>query len=269
MVIERVFKHPSLLINEMGEESRIKVLIFEDLPDLSRRAADIFIESAKEELRKKKFFTVLLSGGKTPKKFYKMLGSADMNERVPWDKTYLFWGDERCVNPTHPDSNYYMVKKAMLDKLDIPPENVHQMHGELMDGAALLYEEELESFFMAKYKRYIRLPVFDLVLLGLGTNGHILSLFPGSSALEVQNRMVMDIEEDGINVPQRLTMTLPVVNNSTKIVFLVSGKEKGEILKETLEGNYDPKLYPAQGIRPTSGELIYLVDRDAARLLSD
>lgn len=265
--MEKTYRHPSFHVNDMGEESRITVRVFDGLDAASAEAAEIFIRRAKEEVKRKGFFTVLLSGGKTPKRFYELLGSPPLAKKAPWDKIYLFWGDERCVNPTHPESNYRMVHEAMISKVGVPPENVHQMHGELKEGAALLYEEELESFFMSKYKRYVRVPIFDLVLLGMGNDGHILSLFPGSEAIGVRNRLVMDVTHEGIEIPHRLTMTLTAVNHAQTIVFLVSGREKAVVLRGTLEGKYEPTRYPAQGVRPRGGTLVYLVDKDAAEEL--
>jgi 6-phosphogluconolactonase len=263
-LIEKIYGHRSSGENDL----KIKVLVFKDLEELSRAAASLFVEMAIEESEVKGFFTVLLSGGRTPKRLYELLTTEEFSDELPWANTHLFWGDERCVNLTHSDSNYHMVSEALLSGVGIPPENVHPIAGELKEGAAFLYEEEVKSFFKAHLKRYVKTPTFDLALMGLGSDGHILSLFPDATALGATSRILMDVNVEEALVPHRVTMTMPVINKAQKIVFLVSGEAKSKILKETLESDYDPRRYPAHGLNPVKGEIIYLVDEEAAKLLS-
>jgi 6-phosphogluconolactonase len=266
-LIEKIYGHRSLGRTPGEDDFKIRVRVFKDLEELSRSAASLFIETAMKENDAKGFFTVLLSGGRTPKRLYELLKDKEFSTELPWVNTHLFWGDERCVNLTHPDSNYRMVSEALLSGVDIPPENVHPISGELKEGAAFLYEDEVMSFFKARQKGYFNVPTFDLVLMGLGGDGHILSLFPNATALGASSRILMDVNVEDALVSHRVTMTMPVVNKASKIVFLVSGEEKSAILKETLEGDYDPRRYPAHGLNPAKGEIVYLVDEAAAKLL--
>ncbi|MEE9542879.1 MAG: 6-phosphogluconolactonase [Thermodesulfobacteriota bacterium] len=265
---ELVFGHTSSGKKGTKGGSRIRVLIYKDLEELSRAGAALFLESAIEETEAKRYFTVLLSGGRTPQRLYELLTEDEYKDKISWSDTYLFWGDERCVNLTHPDSNYRMVSEALLCGVEIPPENIHAIAGELKEGAAFLYEEEVKSFFETHNNKYVKFPVFDFALMGLGSDGHILSLFPNTSALGATSRILMDVHVKEALVSHRVTMTIPVINKASKIIFLVSGEGKSEILKSTLEGDYDPRRFPAHGLKPDKGEIIYLVDEAAASLLS-
>jgi 6-phosphogluconolactonase len=267
-LIEKIYGHRSLGRTPGENDCKIRVLVYKDLEEISRAAATLFVETAINENEGKGFFTVLLSGGRTPKRLYELLRDEEFSKGFPWLNTHLFWGDERCVNLTHPDSNYHMVNEALLSGVDIPPENIHPIAGELKEGAAFLYEDEVMSFFKAQLKGYFTIPTFDLVLMGLGDDGHILSLFPNATALGATSRILMDVNVEDALIPQRVTMTMPVINKASKIVFLVSGDNKSDVLKETLEGDYDPRRYPAHGLNPVKGEIVYLVDEAAAKLLS-
>ncbi len=267
-MIEKIYGHRTLGRAPGDDDLKILVQVYKDLEELSRVAASLFVETAVKENDDKGFFTVLLSGGRTPKRLYELIRDGEFSGEIPWFNTYLFWGDERCVNLTHPDSNYHMISEALLSGIDIPPENIHPIAGELKEGAAFLYEDEVMSFFKARQKGYFNVPTFDLALMGLGSDGHILSLFPNATALGATNRILMDVNVEEALVPHRITMTSPVINKARRIVFLVSGEAKSEILRETLEGDYDPRRYPAHGLNPAKGEIIYLVDEAAAKLLS-
>ena len=267
-MIEKVFGHTSSTKKGTQGGLKIRVLIHKDLEELSRAAAALFVETAGREIEKKGLFTVLLSGGRTPQRLYELLTRAEYKDELSWSDIYLFWGDERCVNLTHPDSNYHLVSKSLLSGVEIPPENIHAIAGELKEGAAFLYEEEVRSFFETHNNKYVKIPVFDFALMGLGSDGHILSLFPNSSALGATSRLLIDVYVKEALVPHRVTMTIPVINKASKITFLVSGDGKSEILKMTLEGDYDPRRFPAHGLKPDKGEIVYLVDEAAARLLS-
>ncbi len=236
--------------------------------DLLHAAAEEFVHQAGEAVRANGLVTVALSGGSTPKGLYRLLANetdATFRWLVPWDKTHFFWGDERHVPPDHPDSNYRMANEAMLSRVPIPPKNVHRIMAENPDSgkAAGEYAEELRQFFQPAAGQF---PRFDLILLGMGPDGHTASLFPGTDAVREQKKLVAAPWVEKFRA-HRITLTPPVLNNATCVIFLVSGEEKAETLREVLQGDYQPDRLPAQLIRPTHGRLIWLVDRAAARLL--
>ena len=218
------------------------IRIFDNSRELAQGAAEYFVELAQKDV-----FTVALSGGSTPKILYEVL--ADRQKEVPWSTTHLFWSDERHVPPDHPESNYRMAYEAMLSRVPVPDSNVHRILGENPDAqkAAAEYEQ-------------IIVHRLDLILLGLGTDGHTASIFPNSEVLHETRRLVAAPWVEKLNT-YRITMTLPLLNNGASILFLVSGAEKAGIVKEVLEG---PKKYPAQFVQPTSGELLWMLDKDAA-----
>jgi len=222
--------------------------IFANAQELARGAAEYFVARSGEAVAQKGFFTVALSGGSTPKALYELLVDLD----VPWSKTHFFWSDERHVPPDHPDSNYRMAYEAMLSRVPVPEANIHRVHGENPDAAeaAREYEQTL-------------LPL-DLILLGLGTDGHTASIFPGSEVLHETKRLVAAPWVEKFN-SYRITMTLPLLNNGATVLFLVSGAEKAGIVKEVLEG---PKQYPAQLVQPTHGQLLWMLDKDASANLA-
>lgn len=223
---------------------------------MSRRAAETFAETAERKIRAKGSFNVALSGGKTPERLYALLG-AEYAEKIDWGKVHIFWGDERCVPPDSPESNYRMASKALLSRINIPDKNVHRIMGEdEPTSAALAYEEEVRSHFGLKAGEA---PVFDMVLLGLGRDGHTLSIFPATKALFEEERLVIDNYVEKLKA-HRVTMTLKAVNNASNAIFLVSGREKAVILREVLKGT--EAIYPAQMVRP--GKLLWLIDKDAA-----
>ncbi len=242
--------------------------IFDEQDELLGRAAEIFIEAAADEVRKKEIFTVALSGGSTPAGLYEILARPRVSWDIAWGKTHLFWGDERRVERTHPDSNYRLVHDTLLTKIEIPPENIHPMPGDMKKGGATMYDEEIRNFFSVhEALRYIFMPTFDLIFLGLGKDGHTMSLYPGIDLTGHERNLVIEVNAHGFKIPHRFSMTLPLVSHASRLVFLVSGKDKAGALKDTLEGPYDPKQRPAQGVVPENGELIYLADREAAALL--
>ncbi len=246
-------------------QREIKVLA--DPEEVSRRAAEEFVRLADEATRAKGSFAVALSGGSTPKRLYALLGSAadSFRERVPWEKIHFFWGDERHVPPDHPESNYRMVREAMLSKVPLPRENVHRINAENPDAgeAAREYERALREFFRL---RTGELPRFDLVLLGLGQDGHTASLFPGCDVIREWRRHVAASWNESFGA-FRITLTPPVLNHAACVIFLVTGGEKAEALRAVLEGDHPPERLPARLIRPAGGRLLWLADREAARLL--
>jgi len=218
--------------------------IFANAHELARGAAEYFVARSGEAVARKGLFTVAMSGGSTPKLLYELLVDA----QVPWAKTHFFWSDERHVPPDHPDSNYRMAYEALLSKVPVPEGNVHRMHGENPDAAeaAAEYEQTL-------------LPL-DLILLGLGTDGHTASIFPSSDVLHETKRLVAATWVEKLNT-YRITMTLPLLNSGAAVLFLVSGAEKAQIVKEVIEG---PPKYPAQFVQPAHGQLLWMLDEDAA-----
>src|SRR5919106_3962982 len=195
-----------------------EIIVCRDLADLNRRAADYLTYLAEEVAARSARFTVALSGGSTPKSVYALLASDGYKERIPWHQVHLFWGDERCVPPDHPESNYRMVRESLLAKVKIPNENVHRMQGEKEPAVAALE-------YAAILKEFVHLPAgslprFDLILLGIGEDGHTASLFPGSDALEASECVVKACYVDKLK-SHRLTLTLPVLNAGKQIAFLV------------------------------------------------
>jgi 6-phosphogluconolactonase len=239
-----------------------------DTPDdVVRVAADEFARRALARVKRAQPFMVALSGGSTPRRLFELLAGEPYRERVPWRKVHVFWGDERTVPPDDPDSNFGVAHSLLLSRVDIPGENVHRIRGELDEpnDAAVAYEAELRDAFRIDEGEF---PRFDFVLLGMGADGHTASLFPGTQALVENRRLAVApwVEKLGTH---RVTLTCPVFNNAACILFLVTGAEKAETLRAVLEGEPEKPRYPAQLIRPRDGELRWLVDRAAARLITD
>jgi 6-phosphogluconolactonase len=243
------------------------VEIFNDADELAQQAAQLILTQSQLAVARNNFFTIALSGGSTPKRLYELLADPTQQFRsnLPWDRIHFFWTDERHVPPDDPDSNYRMVSEAMLARAPVPPINIHRMLSEKANAseAADDYELRLRKFF---HPSTGELPRIDFVLLGLGTDGHTASLFPDSEVLQETQRWVAAPWIAKLN-SNRLTMTLPVLNNASTVVFLVSGREKAEILREVLKG--EPDRFPAQRINPTNGALSWLVDADGASKLPE
>ena len=243
------------------------VEIFKDADELAQQAAQLILTQSQLAVARNNFFTIALSGGSTPKRLYELLAdpTQQFRSQLPWDRIHFFWTDERHVPPDHPDSNYRMVFEAMLARAPVPSTNIHRMLGEKANAseAANDYESQLRNFF---HPHAGELPRLDFVLLGLGPDGHTASLFPDSEVLQETQRWVAAPWIAKLN-SYRLTMTLPVLNTASTVVFLVSGSEKAEVLREVLEG--EPDRFPAQRINPTNGVLSWLVDADAASKLQE
>ncbi len=235
----------------------MNVEIFATPDDLAEAAARAFAEKAREAIAERERFVVALAGGSTPKATYGIL-ARDYADAVDWPNVHVFFGDERTVPPDHEDSNYRMAKEALLDH--VPAVSVHPMRGELVpEEAAASYEEELSGFFEGGPV------VLDLVMLGIGGDGHTASLFPETAALEVTNRLVVSNPVLKLETT-RLTLTAPVLSAARDVFFLVAGEDKAEALKEILEGDADPRAYPATLVQPPGGPT-WMVDREAAELL--
>ncbi len=243
--------------------SKPKVTIYPDSDSLFRGAADRFKEIHTESIQFLDRFSVVLSGGSTPKDLYNLLASGPVGRSIDWSKVHFFWSDERCVPPDQPGSNYNMTYNAMLRELDQPENNIHRIAGEQEPArAAELYTSVIEEHFGGIEK--VR---FDLVLLGLGVDGHTASLFPGSPVLKEQRKIVAPVLKPGIPGPARVTLTFPALNASARVVFLVSGGSKAAMVKKLIEEDVSEEL-PASMVCPVAGTVEFLLDEEAASLLS-
>ena len=240
------------------------ILVFDDADGVACAAADRFVEVAQASIADRGRFSVALAGGSTPRRTYQLLATGEYRDRISWDSVHIFFGDERCVPPTDAESNYRMAREAMIEVLPVPAENVHRMAGEgdPVVGARL-YEKELRSFFEGA----AAWPRFDLVLLGMGDDGHTASLFPGTPALAEQQAWVVANPVEKLET-FRITLTIPAINHAAHVIFMVTGAGKAERLAAVIHGERDPERLPAQMIQPVDGSLTWLVDRAAASLLS-
>lgn len=246
----------------------MEIQVFPDLGQLTRAAADIFTRIARRSAaRHDNRFTVALSGGQTPKSLYRLLSAEDEHYRdsIEWHKTNFFWSDERCVAPDLDESNFKTAFDNLLRPLGVSPMNYHRLKGELDPVfAAEEYERLLRLFFNLGEKDF---PRFDLILLGMGADGHTASLFPGGEVLAETKKLVAApfVEKFGAH---RLTLTPSVIKNADQIIFLVAGADKAEAFRETVEGEFKPEKFPAQLARFTTGKLLFLADESAARFIS-
>lgn len=242
-----------------------EIKVFPDLEQMSHQAANRFVRIANQRVAENRLFTVALSGGSTPRRLYEILGSPPTAQRIPWANTQLFQVDERCVPPDHVDSNYRMIHEALVSHGAVPESNFHRMAAELADHeeAARQYAEEIRRVLRPKFTEWPRL---DLVLLGMGPDGHTASLFPGSDALDVQVLWVAPNYVEKFKT-YRLTLTLPILNAAASIIFLVAGADKAETVRQVLDAAGEPDRFPAQRIRPTNGQVGWYLDEAAAALL--
>ncbi|MGB7341539.1 MAG: 6-phosphogluconolactonase [Phototrophicaceae bacterium] len=231
--------------------------------DLVQYTAERIVRLATATLQMNDTFSLALSGGSTPHPVYEMLADK-FDQYLDWSRIHLFFGDERSVAPDDEQSNYHMVKTALLDKIDIPDTNVHRMQGEIdPQDAASAYAEDIRTFF-AGHEDY-----FDLNLLGMGDDGHTASLFPDTDALHEDEALVIAHHVAAKGNLWRISQTFPTILKSSNIMFLVSGTGKAAALKQVLEGEYQPDVYPSQVIaRSDHPHVIWAVDADAASLLS-
>jgi 6-phosphogluconolactonase len=240
-----------------------EILTYPSLEDLSRAAAGYICEIAEEAIKERNIFTLVLSGGSTPRLLYEELARQPISKKIDWQKTHVFWGDERYLPPDHPDSNYALAFQALVSKVDIPTANVHRVITERdsANAAAEDYEKTLRHFFQhpAGSQDQPYLPSFDLVLLGLGQDGHTASLFPGDAALEEKYRWVVAVDGASASPPvPRVTLTFPVLNKAECVIFLVSGSSKQDVF-EGIMNNPGTAAYPAARVRP-SGRLLWFID---------
>jgi 6-phosphogluconolactonase len=235
---------------------------FDDPEGLSRAAADLFVRLAGEAVVERGQFRVALSGGRTPRRTYRILAQRPWRQRTPWPHIHVFWGDERCVSAGDSRNNADMARRALLNHVPVPEAQVHPIQCDTRPKTgAEAYDALLRKHLPAEA------PAFDLVFLGLGRNGHTASIFPDSPVFNENERWAVEnwIEEEKMF---RVTLTPEIINAARVVAFLVSGRGKAPILKDVLEGPTDPRRLPAQLIRPHGGRLIWLLDQAAASLLT-
>lgn len=236
-------------------------IIVDSEKELAARGAELIVSEAERCASLKGGFSIALSGGKTPRPMHGLLSEEPFLSEMPWDKTDIFWVDERCVPIQDRQSNYGNAKRDFLDKAPVRPGNIHPMPGEMdPEAGAREYGEFLMEFFSVQEGEF---PVLDLVFLGIGADGHTASLFPGHDVLDEKKHPVRALS-GGDPPVDRLTLTLPVLNRAKKVVFMVSGMSKAGIIKEIFDSN---NLLPASMVRPVEGELIWLLDSDAVSLI--
>jgi 6-phosphogluconolactonase len=245
--------------------SSVEIRILTTPQELFAAAAEEVIRAATEAVAQRGRFTIALSGGSTPKSLFNLLAT-NARTVLPWDRMFFFWGDERHVPPTDPDSNYKMAEETMLSKIPVAAGNVFRIAAENPDAAAAAdsYETTLRRFFALEPGQFPRL---DLILLGMGPDGHTASLFPGSAGLQEKSRLVIANWVEKFKT-HRLTFTLPVLNAAACVAFLVSGTDKAPALHAVLESDAPGEQYPSKLVRPTDGKLIWLIDRAAASQLT-
>jgi 6-phosphogluconolactonase len=244
------------------------VAIYPDEDSLMRAEAEHLVSLGGDAIVERGRFLLALAGGSTPRRLYEILSTPTFAHRIDWSRTHVFWGDERCVPPDHPESNYRMAREALLDRVPIPQENVHRMRGEdTPERAAQAYEGLLHDFFFGSSDGPLRRS-FDEALLGMGADGHTASLFPGSASLTDSRRWVVAQHVDRPQPMWRLTLTPVVLDAAADVSFLVTGAAKAQRLWEVLEGGPREPSLPAQLIRPVDGSLHWWVDAAAGARLS-
>lgn len=242
------------------------IRVYPDSQALTHAAAEHLIDQGALAIKARDRFTIALAGGSTPKALYSLLASPEYRTRLDWKKTEFFWGDERHVSPDHAESNFRMASETMLLPLAIGEKHIHRIHGELPQAqdAADQYEAQLRSLLGASA---LEIPRIDLVLLGMGPDGHTASLFPGTGAVHESVRLVVAPWVEKFQT-FRITMSPVLINQAHQVTFLINGSGKAEVLRAVQEGPYQPDVLPSQVVRPVSGELTWLLDQDAARNLS-
>ena len=241
---------------------RRQVLIFPSIVELSRLAAEKFIEIGNKAIKSRGHFTVALAGGSTPKSLYRLLTTENFKSQIDWKSVFFFLGDERNVPPDTEESNFRMANETLFEPLQISFDKIYRWETEraIPEEIAEDYGSGIEYFFRG-------FPKFDLILLGMGADGHTASLFPFTEALNENEEITVANYVEKLN-DWRFTLTFPVINNSRNIIFLIAGADKAETLKEVLEGEFQPLKYPSQNVKPESGNLFWLVDEAAAKLLT-
>lgn len=243
----------------MTEKFRSLVEVLSDLEAINHQAASFFVNASRDSIAAKNRFAVAISGGSTPRRLYALLGAEPYRDRVDWQHVHFFWADERCVPKEDEESNFKTAFDTLLWKVSISDGNIHRIRGEEdPDKAAGDYEEEIKMFFGISGS-----PMFDLIILGMGEDGHTASLFPGSKALQETIRIAVPVYLEKPN-RNRITLTVPVLNNAAQVLFLVAGDSKVKAVSEVLGDGEERKRYPAGLISPVHGSVTWLIDRKAA-----
>jgi 6-phosphogluconolactonase len=243
----------------------VSVEVSHDTESAYTDAAKMFVATANDAVARHSKFTVALSGGSTPKKLYEMLASPPWRDQIPWDRTEFFWSDERFVPATDPASNYNMTHKALIAAVPLPPQNVHRVITENIEpqAAAKAYEDEIRRVVP---KGSNGVPEFDLMLLGLGTNGHTASIFPHQPAIYENERLIVAEYIEEVKMT-RITFTAPLINASRDVLFIALGADKTDVVQEVVMGPFDPDRLPAQLVKPEPGDLTWILDpQSAARI---
>jgi len=250
---------------EVPLSSSVEIRTLTTPQELFEAAAEDVVHTANDAVGQRGCFTIALSGGSTPKSLYNLLAT-NARTSLPWDRVFFFWGDERHVPPTDPESNYRMTEETLLSKIPVAATNVFRIPGENPNAAAAAeaYEQTVQKFFGLQPGQF---PSFDLILLGMGPDGHTASLFPGSAALREKSRLVVANWVEKFRT-SRITFTLPVLNAARRVAFLVSGTEKAAALHAVLQSDAPGEQYPSKLVRPGDGSVIWFVDRAAASELS-
>lgn len=246
----------------MSMASKLSIHVRESVEDLARFTCERLTELLLRAIGERGTGSLVLSGGETPRRVYQLLGSASFNNRLDWKRIHLFFGDERMVPPDHADSNYGMARRELIEHVSIPEENVFRIPGELPPETAA---KEYASQLLGLYKKEI--PRFDCVLLGIGEDGHTASLFPGTNALNEHEKLAVEVFVPRLK-SWRVTLTYPVLNNARQIVFIAEGEKKAPIVRKVVNSTTADAEMPATLIRPTSGELHWMLDRRAAAFIA-
>jgi 6-phosphogluconolactonase len=243
------------------------IKIFPDIEELNNFAAQKFVEIAAQTILQNASFTVALAGGSTPKSLYRLLSGAEFMNKLDWKKVFFFFGDERNVLPEDKESNFRMADENLFKPLEIAREQIFRWQTELKNAEEIagVYETDVAEFFPLAENE---LPRFDLILLGMGADGHTASLFPYTEALHETQRFAVANPVEKLQTT-RLTLTFPAINNAANVMFLVSGAEKAEALREVLQGEYQPDRFPSQKVKLNNGNLLWLVDEQAASGIQD
>jgi 6-phosphogluconolactonase len=242
----------------------VGIEVYSDAVRLANAAAEHVIALAGEAIAARGRFSLALSGGSTPRALYALLATDKFARRVDWSRVHFFWGDERYVPPNHPDSNYRMTRETLLNKVPTPAPNVHPIPTDMGPAAAAAeYERILGEFFACPHQAEGAGPQFDLVLLGMGEDGHTASLFPGTAVLHEKKRWVVAHYVQKLDA-WRITLSPVAINAAAHVTFVVSGEGKARRLQQVIEGPFQPQALPAQLVSPTHGHLLWLVDAAAA-----
>ncbi|MCD9189525.1 MAG: 6-phosphogluconolactonase [Pyrinomonadaceae bacterium] len=239
--------------------------VFQNSEELNNFAADKFVEIAAESISERGRFTVALAGGSTPKSLYRLLSGDKFKDKIDWSKVFFFFGDERNVSPDDAESNFRMAHENLFAPLEINVNSIFPWltQSETPEITAEIYQGEIKRFFDLGETEF---PIFDLILLGMGADGHTASLFPFTKALGETEKIAVANPVEKLNTT-RLTLTFPTINVARNIIFLVAGEDKAETLREVLEGKFQPERLPSQNVKPENGNLYWLLDENVAKLL--